>query len=55
MTRIFAVQSFLKVTRHLCCKDSKNPCPLDILAWNPANKPSLSDGLLAELQARMSR
>ncbi len=33
----------LKVTRHLCFKNSKNLRPLDILACNLANKPSFQN------------
>ncbi len=29
---------YFKVTRHLCCKNSKNLRPLDILACNSAEK-----------------
>ncbi len=32
-----------KVTRHLCFKNSKNQCPLDILACNSADKPSFQN------------
>ncbi len=41
----------LKVTRHLCFKNSKNLRPQYILAFNSANKAAL----LAELQAWTSR
>ncbi len=50
---------FLKDTWYLWAKNSKNMLLLDVLVWNSANKPYLTgfwkDGLLAELQVRMSR
>ncbi len=45
------IRSLIKDTRYLWGKNSKQMQLLDVLACNSANK----DGLLAELQTRMSR
>ncbi len=34
---------YVKVTRHICFKNSKNLHPLDIMAWNSAIKPSFQN------------
>ena len=38
--------SFLRVTRHLCFKNSKNLRPQDILAFNLADKPSFKNPIV---------
>ena len=39
----FSCVLYIKVTRHSCFKNSKNLRPLDILAYNSANKPSFQN------------